>query len=127
VLGKNNIFLVFLGILGVISVSGCISTNENQSGNQSYINNSSNIGVDIISIQNSTFKPNKITIHRGADVRWVNHDKTIHKVVSDNGTFQSPDLTQGSIYSFTFTKEGTYNYHCAIHPSEKGTIVVVGY
>lgn len=101
---KTNIILVILSILGVITASGCVSNNENQSANNSSINNSSATLVDIISIQNSSFKPNVTTITVGADVRWVNKDKTAHKVVSDNGTFESPNLTQGSIYSFTFTK-----------------------
>ncbi len=121
---KANIILVILSILGVITVSGCVSNNENQSANNSSVNNSSATLVDIISIQNSSFKPNITTITVGADVRWVNKDKITHKVVSDNGTFESPNLTQGSIYSFTFTKAGTYNYHCAIHPAEKGIIIV---
>ena len=121
---KANIILVILSILGVITASGCVSNNENQSANNSSVSNSSATLVDIISIQNSSFNPNVTTITVGADVRWVNKDKIAHKVVSDNGTFESPNLTQGSIYSFTFSKSGTYNYHCAIHPAEKGIIIV---
>ena len=121
---KANIILVILSILGVITASGCVSNNENQSANNSSVSNSSATLVDIISIQNSSFNPNVTTITVGADVRWVNKDKIAHKVVSDNGTFESPNLTQGRIYSFTFSKAGTYNYHCAIHPAEKGIIIV---
>jgi Plastocyanin len=120
---KANIVLVILSILGIITVSGCVSNNENQSANNS-VNNSSAVLVDIINIQNSSFKPNVTTIAPGTDVKWINQDKTTHKIVSDNGTFESSNLTQYRVYSFTFTKEGVYNYHCAIHPSEKGTIIV---
>jgi Plastocyanin len=120
---KANIVLVILSILGIITVSGCVSNNENQSANNS-VNNSSAVLVDIISIQNSSFKPNVTTITPGTDVKWINQDKITHKIVSNNGTFESSNLTQYRVYSFTFTKEGVYNYHCAIHPSEKGTIIV---
>jgi plastocyanin len=27
-------------------------------------------------------------------------------------------------YQFTFTQAGIYSYHCTIHPSMKGTIIV---
>ncbi|HTZ41834.1 MAG TPA: plastocyanin/azurin family copper-binding protein [Candidatus Omnitrophota bacterium] len=30
----------------------------------------------------------------------------------------------GGTYSHTFAAAGTYSYHCSIHPSMKGTIIV---
>ena len=44
---KANIILVILSILGVVTVSGCVSNNENQSANNSSVNNSSATLVDI--------------------------------------------------------------------------------
>jgi plastocyanin len=34
--------------------------------------------------------------------------------------------TGGGTFSFTFTKAGTFTYHCNFHPSMHGTIVVTG-
>jgi plastocyanin len=48
-------------------------------------------------------------------------------VASDAGgpvPFSSPTLATGATYQFTFTHAGTYAYHCSIHPSMKGTIIV---
>jgi len=37
----------------------------------------------------------------------------------------SLDLPLGSEITVTFTKPGTYHYHCAIHPKDmRGTIIV---
>jgi plastocyanin len=78
-------------------------------------------------IKNFAFSPAIITIKAGASVTWVNQDGTDHTVVSDTGSavaFESKTLSNGGSYSFTFSKPGTYSYHCSIHPSMTGTITV---
>jgi plastocyanin len=57
----------------------------------------------------------------------MNQDGAVHQIASDAGTpvaFNSDSLANGASYQFTFTKPGTYTYHCTIHPSMKGTIIV---
>ena len=50
-----------------------------------------------------------------------------HTATSDDGhTFDSGDLAPGSAYSFTFTKAGTFAYHCNVHTFMHGTIKVIG-
>lgn len=72
-----------------------------------------------------TFKPKTITIKVGTTVTWTNTTTTTHTVTSDDGkTFNSGFISPGGKFSFTFTKAGTYGYHCAIHPFMKGTIIV---
>ena len=55
--------------------------------------------------------------------------QTGHTVTSDDGkSFDSgianPIAASGGIYSFTFTKAGSFPYHCQIHPFMKATIKV---
>ena len=38
--------------------------------------------------------------------------------------FAGPLLAKGERYSFTFTKVGSYPYHCAPHPYMQGAVVV---
>jgi plastocyanin len=33
-------------------------------------------------------------------------------------------MAAGRQFSFTFTRAGTFSYHCAIHPGMVGTVVV---
>ncbi len=55
---------------------------------------------------------------------WTNNDSASHTVTADDGSFKSDTLATGATFSQTFAKAGTFAYHCAIHPSMKGTITV---
>lgn len=76
-----------------------------------------------VSIMNFSFSPNNLTLKVGTKVTWTNHDSVTHTVTANQGAFNSP-VPPGSSFSFTFTKAGSYAYHCMIHPSMTATIVV---
>lgn len=82
------------------------------------------VAADAVTIRNFAFGPRSVTVKRGATVHWTNRDSEAHTVTSDAGAFNSPVLQPGAGFSFTFTKPGTYSYHCSIHPFMKGTVVV---
>jgi plastocyanin len=90
------------------------------SGNSS----STNLGANAVAIQNFAFNPATLNVQVGTKVTWKNLDSAAHHVVSDTGAFDSGVLNNGQSYSFTFNQAGNYPYHCSIHPSMKGTIVV---
>jgi plastocyanin len=47
-------------------------------------------------------------------------------VTADGGSFNSGTLAGGGSFSHRFTTAGTFAYHCAIHASMTGTVVVSG-
>ena len=75
-------------------------------------------------IAGSAFSPTPITIQVGDTVRWTNNDAVTHTVTSDTSVFNSGSISNGGTYSYTFTMPGTYGYHCSIHPSMTGEIIV---
>lgn len=78
-----------------------------------------------VSIAGFAFNPSDLVIGVGDTVVWTNGDSAHHIIVSDSGSeISSENLAQGQMYSHTFTKAGTYEYHCSIHPSMKGKVVV---
>ena len=81
-------------------------------------------GGNSIALANFAFAPSSLTVKVGTKVTWTNNDSATHTVTADQGAFDSKDLPPGQSYSFTFTKAGTYAYHCAIHPSMTATVVV---
>jgi len=77
-----------------------------------------------ITIESNSFKPDSLTIKAGDTVTWINKDGYSHTVASKNGEFDSGNMAGGAKFSFTFDKEGTYDYICSIHTFMTGKIVV---
>jgi plastocyanin len=75
-------------------------------------------------IQGFSFQPGVLKAKPGAKVTWTNRDAVTHTVTADNGSFASGNLQPGRSFSFTFTRAGTFAYHCSIHPSMHGSVIV---
>jgi plastocyanin len=75
-------------------------------------------------IKGFAFQPDVLKVEVGAKVTWTNDDTVAHTVTADTNSFASGNLQPGGSFSFTFTRPGTYAYHCSIHPSMHGSIVV---
>ena len=80
-------------------------------------------GAQVV-MKNLAFDPATVTIKVGESVTWTNQDSTNHTVIADNGEFESSDLDQDATFTFKFDKAGTFPYHCSIHPTMKGTVLV---
>ena len=76
-----------------------------------------------VKIDNFSFGPD-LTIAAGSTVTWTNHDDVPHVVASDTDVFKSKALDTDDRFSYTFTKPGTYLYHCMIHPRMTAKVVV---
>ena len=81
------------------------------------------------------FQFTNIKIKVGTTITWTNVSAAPH-TVTGQGTSDakfntgSPILTQGdagaaSVFTFTFTTPGTYDYYCTLHPSMVAQITVV--
>lgn len=78
-----------------------------------------------VEIKDSTFSPGTLTISAGDTITWTNTGSALHRIVSDTGSeLNSSILSNGGIYSHTFSTTGSFAYHCAIHTYMKGTIIV---
>ena len=129
---KTMPILLFLTVAAVL-ISGCTSQPQGNGGGQ---NNGSNGGINNatdhrVVIKNFAFDPPSVTVKSGDTVTWINEDTTPHIVASDPHPthtdlpgLESSSLSQGQSYSFTFVKTGTFGYHCHLHPTMKGTVIV---
>lgn len=81
-----------------------------------------------VSIADFAFSPGTVTVGVGDTVTWTNNDAGIpHTVSSDSGSeLASGQLAGGASYQKTFSAAGTFAYHCDIHPSMTGQVVVTG-
>ncbi|MGD0174622.1 MAG: cupredoxin domain-containing protein [Anaerolineales bacterium] len=81
-------------------------------------------GTVDIKIAGFAFDPANVTVKVGTTVRWTNQDSAVHSVTSDAGVWDSGSIAQGEMYTRVFDTVGTFAYHCGVHPSMKGTIIV---
>lgn len=90
------------------------------------VGNATSVSADVaVTILNFRFTPPQMTVPVGTTIRWTNQDGPTHTVTSDTaGIFDSGNLATNTSFSFTFTTPGTFTYHCAIHPTMMGSIVV---
>jgi amicyanin len=97
-----------------------------------------------IDIKDYAYTRPNIKIAKGTRVTWTNQDPLQHNVMREHAdgdeahaapnaadvrpdVFAGPLLAKGERYSFTFTKIGSYSYHCAPHPYMQGSVVVTEY
>lgn len=88
-----------------------------------------------IAIDDNVFSPTSLNAYlfpsNNIKVRFTNLSSTPHQIATDPHPthtqvpgFVSDILNQGDSYEFTFTGEGTFTYHCHLHPNMKGTITL---
>ena len=75
------------------------------------------------SVQGSTWGPVSAAV--GDVITWTNGDSFPHRVGLDDGSCtMSANITGDAPQSLVFNAAGSYPFHCAIHLSMKGTIVI---
>jgi len=78
-----------------------------------------------VTMRRISFRPNDITVKKGALIRWVNEDTVEHNVVAQDGaTFKSDLFEKGGTFETKLDNTGTVTYVCTIHPNMTGKITV---
>jgi plastocyanin len=73
----------------------------------------------------NAFSPDSVSVAPGTTVVWVSYSEDRHRIVADDGSFDTGDLTQEGVSQPVVVNNGAgVAYHCAVHPGEKGHITV---
>ena len=77
-----------------------------------------------VEVGNDFFSPANITVPVNTTVHWAwGSDARPHNVTFTDGS-TSGDKTAGGTYDKTFGTAGTFDYHCTIHGTMTGSVVV---
>jgi plastocyanin len=68
--------------------------------------------------------PSGITVKAGGAITWSNGDSAPHTVTFDDGSCESGQIAPGSSVTVTYSKAGSYPFHCSVHPNMKSTLTV---
>jgi plastocyanin len=78
-----------------------------------------------VKISNFKFSPATITVKQGARLSVTNDDSTAHTATADDGqSFDTGTVDPGASKTISVSKPGSYPYHCSIHPSMHGKLIV---
>lgn len=80
--------------------------------------------VQRVKIVDLAFRPKTITITKGTKVKWTNRGNVSHTTTSNGGVWDSGVLAPGDTFGRVFKKAGTFKYHCTIHSTMHGKIIV---
>lgn len=71
------------------------------------------------------FSPKPIQVTVGATVTWTNNTAPTHTATSDTGAWNTGNIVSGATSTaIAFPTAGTFTYHCAIHPTITGSVIV---
>lgn len=125
--------LLSVGLLLTIGLVACGGSGSGPPSNSSPA--AASVGTAGVSLGTATvkisatgqlmFDPAMQTAHVGDIIQWTNTGTVEHTITFDAETSLSdPALQPGATWEVKFTTAGTYQYHCSIHPTMVGTIVV---
>ena len=75
-------------------------------------------------IEDFLFQPGRIEVPAGTTIVWTNNGQVAHTVTAEDGSFESGPIEPGQSHALTFTRPGTFPFHCTPHPFMRGQIVV---
>jgi plastocyanin len=78
----------------------------------------------LIDIFDYKYHPADVSVPRGAEVTWVNDDKAPHTATERNSDWDTGVLGEGEGVLIRFSRPGTYEYYCTIHPYMSAKITV---
>ena len=77
-----------------------------------------------VGIDNFQFNPNPLTIAKGGEVTWTNHDDIPHSIVVSALGVHSKAMDTDGTFTYKFDKAGTFFYVCGLHPFMRSKVIV---
>ncbi len=127
-------FRVTIGaLIGALCIAACGSSSSAKTGSSSSPAAKSTSsaatkavsGHTTVTIKNYMFSPMHLTVTKGTRVSFHNYDVATHTATALNQSFDTGDIKQNQTKTITFSKPGTYKYHCLFHAFMTATITVV--
>ncbi|MGH7508373.1 MAG: cupredoxin domain-containing protein [Gemmatimonadales bacterium] len=75
-------------------------------------------------VQDFVFSPGRIEVAAGTTIVWTNRGQVVHTVTAQDQSFDSGPIEPGERRAITFSRAGTFPFHCTPHPFMTGMVVV---
>ena len=114
---KDGVRRLVLTVCGVLAVAGLASCSDGKEGKKAAAKSSLMVVRDV-----SPFPDVRLQV--GDALHFENDDDVAHTFTADGGLFDSGRVEPGGEFRFQMPAAGELTYHCEIHPSMKGRVVV---
>ena len=124
ILGITTLLTALLAVLAFSGLS-CNSNDKNPMNPGG--GGGADVTINIVGMNGAnSFSPNPDTVLVGQTVAWHNSDATTHTATANGAAFNTGNISGGSTSAkITMSTAGSFPYHCSIHPTMTGTLVVV--
>jgi plastocyanin len=75
-------------------------------------------------VQDFVFGPGRLEVTAGTTIVWTNDGQLVHTVSAGDRSFESGPIEPGERRGITFSRAGTFPFHCTPHPFMRGVVVV---
>jgi plastocyanin len=83
----------------------------------------SSVTISIVATSGTqSYNPNPAVQTQGATVAWRNSDGVVHRIVANDGSFDTGDIAPGATSRALTVAATGVNYHCSLHPAMIGAI-----
>jgi len=113
--------LLVIGTVLIVAAGGCGGGGYGAGGDTMSMTRPSSADTAVVTIVGQkgmlSFAPNPAPVAPGASVVWRNTDGATHRIVMNDGSFDSGDIAPGG--SSPAMRRGPLGggYHCTIHPT----------
>jgi plastocyanin len=82
--------------------------------------------IRTVTMPGKLYDPARLEVLVGTTVAWNNDDSTNHTATAENDAFASGYIPPGGTFSYTFTRQGRFEFRCTIHKQMRGEVDVFG-
>ena len=79
-----------------------------------------------VTMPGKLYDPASLDVLVGTTVAWKNDDSMNHTATAENDAFASGYVPPGGTFSYTFTRQGRFEFRCTIHKQMRGEVDVFG-
>lgn len=113
--------ILAIGTVLIVMVWGCGGDRYGDGGDTMSMTRPSSANAAVVTIVGPkgslSFDPNPAPIAPGALVVWRNIDAATHRIVMNDGSFDSGDIAPGGSSPAMRLGSSGSGYHCTIHPT----------
>ena len=114
-------------LLAVLALSGLSCGDDDKNPTNPGGGGGADVTITINGMNGSnSYSPSPDTVDVGQTVAWHNADATTHTATANGAAFNTGNISGGSTSAaITMSTPGSFPYHCSIHPTMTGTLVVM--